>query len=177
MMIGTHGKEPNRTLMYQKHMPYSKGPTLELAGVQMRTWWSFDGKRHMLDIVHFLVIVNKYTDNNAKTIWRNIKKELGSEKFHTIEEGKFETDIMDIADILDLLYNEHIPYPLKFEDAARFRETIIASLTATLTALENTDTSMMTAAASAPEDAVAAAASIAQEATKTVMNDTESDSD
>ena len=70
------GRPPNRALMYQKHMPYSKGPTLELAGVQMRTWWSFDGKRHMLDIVHFLVIVNKYSDNNAKTIWRNIKKKL-----------------------------------------------------------------------------------------------------
>ena len=68
-------------------------------------------------------------------------------------------DIMEIADIFSLHHNDDIPYPPQFADASRFRDTIIA----TLATFEN--------------DAVSAAACIAQEATHTVINDTESDSD
>ena len=173
------GRAPNRALMYQKHMPYSKGPTLELAGVEMSTWWSKDGKRPMLNMVHFLMIVNTQKEATARDKWLVMQTTLGQDcKFYNKKEGKvYDTDIMDIADILDLLRNEHIPYPLKFKDASRFRDTIIADLTEILTASENADTSIINAAPNAPEDAVPAAASIAQQATNTVMNDTESDSD
>ena len=172
------GREPNRALMYQKHMPYSKGPALKLAGREMSTWWSKDGKRPMLNMVHFLMIVNKQREPKARDMWLDLQTTLGQDcKFYNKKEGCYDTDIMDIADILDLLRNEHIPYPPKFKDASRFRDTIIADLTKILTASENADTSIINAAPSAPEDAVPAAASIAQQATNTVMNDTESDSD
>ena len=155
-------RPPNKVLMYQKHMPYSKGPTLELAGVPMSTWWSYDGKKHMLNIVHFLMIVNKVNEKSAMGTWCYIKQQLGedSELFHTKKEpGGNTRDIMNIVNILQLLHEEYIPYPPQFPDACRFRDTIIA----TLAKFEN--------------DAVSAAACIAQEATHTVINDTESDSD
>jgi len=139
MLLDTHGKAarpPNKVLMHQKHMPYSTGPTFMLSDEQMRTWWSADGKRLMLDIVHFLSIVNKHNKSNAKAVWwrmKNGKTKIKRDfKFMHIDEGPYGKDIMDIADLLELLVEKHIPYMRNFpeKDADPFRDTIIATLTA-----------------------------------------------
>jgi hypothetical protein len=163
-------REPNKVLMYQKHMPYSKGPTLKLANQQMRTWWSSDGKRLMLDIIHFISIVNKFKQSAASAMWSRMKNGKTKIKrdfnFIKLEERNIVNEIMDIADLLELLVEKQIPYSTKFprEDADPFREGIIA----TVAAFEN---------ANKAEEAVSAAASIAQQAPTPVLNDTESDSD
>ena len=179
--------EPNKVLMYQKHMPYSQGPTFMLADEQLRTWWSFDGQRLMLGIVHFMSILNQYPrkKSSASTLWHRMK--TGITKFEK-DCFKFETfngtDVMDMANIVHLLVEGSIPYARNFpqEDADAFRETTMASMLA----FEKEHMSNINAAHSTPylamkatkaEDAVSAAASMAQQASTTVINDTESDSD
>jgi len=187
-MHGKAARAPNKVLMYQKHMPYSQGPTFKLADEEMRTWWSFDGKRLMLDIIHFISIVNKLNKSQANKMWWRMKKGKTmikkDFKYETIDASFNGTDIMDMANLVHLLVEENIPYTRKFpkEDADPFRDTIIASMLA----FENEHTSMINVAHSAPylfkdatkaDDAQSAAGSIAHQAPTTVINDTESDSD
>jgi len=173
-------REPNKVLMYQKHMPYSKGPTFTLADEQICTWWSSDGKRPMLDIVHLLSIVNKHTESAAKEVWRKTQKKMskiGKEcKFITIDEGYYGKNIMEIAYILELFENKCVGYTLKFkrEYADPFRDTIIATLKAIDAAASAPSLSME---ATNAQDAMSPADSIAHETPNTVMHDTESDSD
>jgi hypothetical protein len=182
-------REPNKVLMYQKHMPYSQGPTFKLADEHLRTWWSFDGQRLMLEIVCFMSILNKNKRQTSLKMWQRMrtgktKFEKDCFNFATIDAAFHGTDIMDMAHIVHLLVEGKIPYRAKFpkEDADAFRNATIASMVA----FEKEHMSNINAAHSAPylamkatkaEDAASAAASIAQQAPATVINDTESDSD
>ncbi len=182
-------REPNKVLMHQKHMPYSQGPTFKLADEQLRTWWSFDGKRLMLDIIHFMSIVNKNTDKNSSAMWHRMKTgktkfEKDCFKFETIDASSNATDIMDMAKLVHLLVEGKIPYSRKFpkEDADAFRNATIT----TMLAFENEHMSNINGDHSAPyiamnamkaKDAQSVAGSMSQRPHTTVINDTESDSD
>ena len=189
-MHGKAARAPNKVLLYQKHMPYSQGPTFKLADEEMRTWWSFDGKRLMLDIVHFISIVNKHSEAHAKKMWSRMQKgktkiDKDCLKFTTIDATLYGLDVMNMTDLVDLLVDGNILYTRKFhkEDKDAYRDTIIKNMIA----FDNEHTLMINnAELSAPylcvnatkaDDAQSAAGSIAQQAPTTVINDTESDSD
>ena len=101
----------------------------------------------MPDVVHFLSILNKHDESAAKVVWskiKNNKTRIKNCKFTTIKEK----EVVDIAELLEMLLSKHIPYTHQFrpKEADPFRDDIIA----TFTAFENGDTSMINAPCSAP---------------------------
>ena len=120
------------TPMLQTHIPFSR-LVFNLGGRKMRAYWSADGKRPMVVVVHFISIINnKYDgDKYAKTVLWKYKISC------TRVDGY---DVMDIAEIKALLHTlPHTPQVIAKANALRYRSYIDAILTA----FENGNASMI----------------------------------
>jgi hypothetical protein len=102
---------------------------------QIRGRWSPDGKRPMLELLHFVSIVKQQTENEARP---NLSKLRQNYKVELIKGN----DCMEIATLDQMLVDDVIPYTRLFDKrtAKPFRDAIKATLRAYLQG----DTSMIT---------------------------------